>query len=101
MKNMLTRVMGLNEKVDVYITAVKPTIGDMMLVCSDGLTNYMSKEAIHTVLDDFSISLERKVDVLIDEANRGGGGDNISVILLEILEEGKWNKLKKRFKGRG
>ena len=101
MKNMLTRVMGLKEKVDVYITAVKPAIGDMMLICSDGLTNYMSKEAIHTVLDDFSISLERKVDILIDEANRGGGGDNISVILLEVLEEGKWNKLKKRFKARG
>jgi serine/threonine protein phosphatase PrpC len=61
----------------------------------------MSKVDIHTVLDDFSISLERKVDILIEEANRGGGGDNISVILLEVLEEGKWSKLKKRFKGKG
>jgi serine/threonine protein phosphatase PrpC len=41
--------------------------------------------------------LEHKVESLIDEANRGGGGDNVSVILLEILEEGKWEKLKKRF----
>jgi protein phosphatase len=101
MKNMLTRVMGLNEKVEVHITTIRPGAGDMVLVCSDGLTNYLPKEAIHTVLDDFSVSLERKVDILIDEANRGGGGDNISVILLEVLGGGKWGKLKSRLKGKG
>ena len=98
MKNLLTRVLGLYEKVDVYITSIKPDIGDIILLCSDGLTNYMSEKSIKTVLDDFSISLERKVDVLISEANLGGGGDNISVILLEVLEEGKWKKFKNKFK---
>jgi PPM family protein phosphatase len=98
MKNLLTRVLGLKEKVEVYITPIKPEIGDIILMCSDGLTNYMSEQSIKTVLDDFSISLERKVDVLISEANLGGGGDNISVVLLEVLEEGKWKKFKKRFK---
>jgi serine/threonine protein phosphatase PrpC len=38
------------------------------------------------------------VDILIDEANRGGGGDNVSVILLEVLQKGKWAKFKKKFK---
>ncbi len=98
MKNLLTRVLGLYEKVDVYITPVKPEVGDIILLCSDGLTHYMSELSIKTVLDDFSISLERKVDVLISEANLGGGGDNISVILLEVVEEGKWKKFKKKFK---
>ena len=97
LKNVLTRVLGLNEEVDVYITSLKPEQGDMILVCSDGLTNYMSENAIKAVLDDFSVSLERKVDILIDEANRGGGGDNITVILLEIAEEGRWQKFKKKF----
>ena len=49
------------------------------------------------VLDACAMPLEHKVDSLIDEAHRGGGGDNISVILLEILAEGKWEKLKKKF----
>lgn len=98
MKNLLTRVLGLYEKVDVYITHIKPEVGDIILLCSDGLTHYMSELSIKTVLDDFSISLERKVDVLISEANLGGGGDNISVILLEVVEEGKWKKFKKKFK---
>lgn len=98
MKNMLTRVIGQHKKVKVYITPIRPETGDILLICSDGLTNYMSEQAIHTVIDDFSTSLERKADILIEEANRGGGGDNISVILMEILEEGKWRKLKKRLK---
>ena len=98
MKNLLTRVLGLYEKVDVYITPIKPEVGDIILLCSDGLTNYMSEQSIKTVMDDFSISLERKVDVLISEANLGGGGDNISVILMEVVEEGKWKKFKKKFK---
>ena len=100
-KNMLTRVLGLNEQVEIYITPIRPEIGDIILMCSDGLTNYMSEQSIKMVLDDFSISLERKVDILIDEANLGGGGDNISVILLEVMEEGRWGKLKKKFKSKG
>ena len=96
-KNMLTRVLGLKEQVDVYITPMKPEKGDIVVICSDGLTNYLSDKSIRMILDDFSISLERKVDILIDEANLGGGGDNISVILLEVLEEKGWGKFKKRF----
>lgn len=101
MKNVLTRVLGLNEKVEVYTNPIRPEAGDLILMCSDGLTNYVSEHSIKTILDDFSISNERKVDVLIAEANRGGGGDNISVILLEAQEEGKWQKLKKKFVTKG
>ncbi len=101
MKNMLTRVLGLNEKVEVYITHIRPEVGDIILMCSDGLTNYLSEESIKTILNDFSMELDRKVDVLIDEANNGGGGDNISVILLEVMEEGRWDKIKRRFMAKG
>ena len=97
LKNVLTRVLGLSERVNVFITHIEPAAGDIVLMCSDGLTNNVPEQAIRTVLDDFSISIERKVDILIDEANRGGGEDNISVIILEVLEEGKWKKFKKKF----
>jgi protein phosphatase len=101
LKNVLTRVLGLNEKVDVYMTQIRPDVGDLIMMCSDGLTNYVSEQSINTVLDDFSISIERKVDILIDEANRGGGGDNISVIIMEVVDEGKWIKFKKKFISKG
>ena len=40
------------------------------------------------------------VEGLIDEANRGGGGDNITVILLEVIKEGVWGKVKRKLKSR-
>jgi protein phosphatase len=69
-------------------------------MCTDGLTNFVPPSSIKMILDDFSISLERKGEVLIDEANRGGGGDNITVILLEVVREGVWGKLKRTLKSR-
>jgi protein phosphatase len=98
LKNMLTRVLGQGETVDVYITSIAPDAGNLVMLCSDGLTGYLSEPAISIILDDFSLSIDRKVDILISEANQGGGGDNISAILLEVMEEGKWRKWKKRFK---
>jgi len=98
MKNTLTRVVGQHDRVDVFITPVNPEPGDMILLCSDGLTNFVSEKGIDLVLDDHSTSIERKCEILIEEANRGGGGDNISVILLEVLEETPWNKLKRKWR---
>ena len=99
-KNMLTRVMGLNESVDVHITPLKPDLNDMVLICSDGLTNYLSETSIKTILDDYTHSLDRKTEILIEEANHGGGGDNITVILIEVKEEqGKWKKFTRKLWG--
>jgi len=99
-KNVLTRVLGLTAKVNVFISPIRPEAGDLLLMCTDGLTNFVPQPSIKTILDDFSISLERKAEVLIDEANRGGGGDNITVILLEVTKEGAWGKFKRKFQSK-
>ena len=101
LKNILTRVLGLTGIVNVYVSPIRPEPGDFILMCSDGLTKFVPEPSIKTILDDGSISIQRKVDILIDEANRGGGGDNITAILLEVEEEGKWVRFKKRLKGKG
>ncbi len=101
LKNVLTRVLGLTEEVNVYINPLRPEAGDLIMMCSDGLTNYVSEQSIKAILDDFSVPHERKVDRLISEANQGGGGDNVSVLLLEVLEEGKWEKFKKKLMPKG
>ncbi len=95
-KNILTRVLGLTQKVNVFANPIHPEAGDLLLMCTDGLTNYVPQPSIKTILDDFSMSLERKAEVLIDEANRGGGGDNITVILLRVTKEGVWGKFKRK-----
>jgi len=97
-KKILTRALGLKEKVDVFLIPIHPEAGDIILMCSAGLTNYLSDKSISAILDDFSLSLVRKVDVLIDEAKRAGGGDNITVILLQVMEEKKLGKFKKRLR---
>ena len=97
LKNILTRVLGLNEKVNVFITPIRPEKGDIVLMCSDGLTNFVPVQSIKSVLSDESLSLTQKVDLLIDKANEAGGGDNISVIILEVVKEGTWKTIKKKF----
>lgn len=97
-KNLLTRALGLNEKVDAFVTSMEPVPGDMVLMCSDGLTNFVSEDSIQSILNNTSSSTEEKVESLIDAANNGGGGDNTTIILLEILKEGRWIRLKNRLK---
>jgi serine/threonine protein phosphatase PrpC len=97
LKNILTRALGLNEKVKVFITPIRPETGDIILMCSDGLTNFVPVQSIKSVLSDDSLSLDQKVDLLINSANLEGGGDNISAIILEVVKEGIWKKIKKNF----
>jgi protein phosphatase len=97
-KNVLTRVLGLHEKVEVFITPLRPDAGDVILMCSDGLTNEVSEPSIKGVLDDSALSLEQKVETLVDEANLSGGKDNISVILMEVIDEGRWERIKRKLK---
>jgi serine/threonine protein phosphatase PrpC len=98
MKNTLTRVIGINNTVDVYVKKVVPEAGDVILMCSDGLVNYAPEKFIRSILADFSIPPETKVKALIEEANKGGGGDNVTVILIECLEENWWKKFLQLFK---
>lgn len=98
MNNTLTRVIGINETVDVYVKKIAPETGDMILICSDGLVNYCPENQIRLILNDLTLSLEERVKALIDEANKCGGGDNITVILIEILKESFFKKLINKFR---
>jgi len=70
--------------------------GDMLLLCSDGLTDLVSDAEIQKVIQ--GSPLEEAPDVLIDMANQRGGHDNITVVILEIPQKKKrvTGKLRKR-----
>jgi protein phosphatase len=95
-KGTLTRALGMDEGVDPYLHPLSPETGDRVLMCSDGLTGYVPESTIRDVLGTPELGLGKKADRLISEALEGGGGDNISVILLEIQNEGALDRLKKR-----
>ncbi len=81
-KNVITRALGMRETVQVDIQSVKVEDGDIFLLCSDGLSGMVSDERMMEIVKT-SENLEQAVTRLIDEANRNGGVDNITALLLE------------------
>lgn len=79
-KNIITRALGVQENViaDSSIIPIKP--GDSVLLCSDGLTNFAETSGIFDIFKNNVLS--DIPDLLIDTANSGGGGDNISVAIV-------------------
>ena len=86
-KNVLMKALGTFEKVEVDIFEVDTNV-DGILLCSDGLTNMLSKEQIEKVLNDEELEIEEKLIKLIRKSNARGGQDNISVAYL-TLESGE------------
>ena len=80
-KNVLMKALGVSEKIEADIFDVDPNI-DAIVLCSDGLTNMLSKEQIESVLNEEDISSEEKLIKLIKKANARGGSDNISIAYL-------------------
>lgn len=83
----LVRSVGLMTRLecDLYEVPIQP--GQMIVTCSDGLFGMVSDERILEILVDFKDNLKELVKELIDEANRKGGRDNITVVVTQILEK--------------
>ncbi len=80
-RNVLTRSVGMPGDVEVDVTEIAAVAGDILLLCSDGLTNMVSEADIQTVLH-VDAPLAEKADTLIAAANEAGGVDNITVFLI-------------------
>ncbi len=80
-KNVLMKALGAAEKVEPDIFDVETTV-DGIFLCSDGLTNMVSKEQIERVLNDEELDINEKVDKLILKSNLRGGNDNVSIAFL-------------------
>jgi PPM family protein phosphatase len=86
-RSIITRALGPEPEVDVDTWSYSAHAGDVLLLCSDGLTSMVSEERIAEILAA-SDSLERAAETLIDEANAAGGRDNITVVLFRLEEVG-------------
>lgn len=80
-KNLITRALGVEDRVEVDIHEEVVAVNDIYLLCSDGLTDMVSDEKIHLTLNKFSANLKLAAEKLIAMANENGGKDNISVVL--------------------
>ncbi|EPY10167.1 MULTISPECIES: Stp1/IreP family PP2C-type Ser/Thr phosphatase [Paenibacillus] len=85
-RNVLIRALGTDEQVEVDLLSVEIRVGDVLLLCSDGLTNMLNAEQIWGVVIDPSLPLPVKADRLLGQALDAGGDDNITIVLLDRLE---------------
>ena len=88
-RSMITRVLGTEPDVDVDTFSIQARTGDVFLLCSDGLTTMVDDETILRTLERDRGDLQKAAKALVDAANKGGGEDNITIVLFEIDAEGE------------
>lgn len=80
-KNIITRALGVFDEVHADLDFVDLKADDVLLLCSDGLSNYVSDEDLFNLLNGFDAEITSR---LINKANAGGGGDNITAVTVKI-----------------
>ncbi|MFM2408399.1 MAG: protein phosphatase [Pseudomonadota bacterium] len=86
-KNLVTRAVGIDENVEPEIHVYPVQLGDVYLLCSDGLNDMVEDADIESALYALQGNLALAADHLIQMANDNGGRDNVSVILVKITAD--------------
>lgn len=86
-KNLVTRALGIDPSASPDVQENITKVGDLFLMCSDGLTDLVDDEFISLTLERFSDNLEVAAKQLITKANHNGGKDNISIVLCKINKD--------------
>lgn len=98
-RNLVTRALGVEDTVLLEVNEHRVDVGDIYLMCSDGLSDMVPDDGILAILSGPD-SLEQKAVQLVEAANNGGGRDNISVLLVSIKEAAGKRSLWSRMLGK-
>jgi protein phosphatase len=101
-KNLVTRAVGIDADVQPELHVHEVMVGDIYLLCSDGLNDMVEDEDIGATLQMMQNNLPLAATQLIQLANDNGGRDNVSVILVKVkgrfaTPRGWWGKLRSWF----
>jgi serine/threonine protein phosphatase PrpC len=86
LRNVVTRALGGKLDLQVDIQSRKMAPGEVLLLCSDGLTNMLKDPEIAEICQQSAEGLKKAAQDLVNEANRHGGDDNITVLLIRFEE---------------
>jgi len=85
-KNYVTRALGVEPTVEVDVADVPVEKDDLFLLCSDGLSDMVEHEDIQLTMSTFGANLQTLARQLVLLGNDNGGRDNISVVLVRVLD---------------
>lgn len=83
-KNLITRAVGVQRKIQIDYDEVEVDPKDILLICTDGLTNMCSDTEIANILSQNNSDIKLSANELISLANKYGGTDNITAVLVQI-----------------
>ncbi len=79
-KNIITRALGVEAEIKVDYCDTELSDNDILLICTDGLTNYVDEKDFTKIIENNSYY--EVADLLVNKANDNGGGDNITVVAI-------------------
>ncbi|MEN9782854.1 MAG: Protein phosphatase PrpC [Pseudomonadota bacterium] len=85
-KNLVTRAVGIDPEVEAEVHSYPVQVGDIYLLCSDGLNDMVTDEDMELTLSSLQANLPLAAEQLVQQANDNGGRDNVSVILVRVLK---------------
>lgn len=89
-KNVITRALGVSASVEIDVRSEAAQVGDLFLLCSDGLHGLVSDDEMVSILREKCVLTEACAS-LVKRANDAGGKDNITVVLVRIeAEDAPW-----------
>lgn len=85
-RSVITRALGTDPDVDADTFTIEARVGDVFLLCSDGLTDMVGEREIQELVERNREDINAALKSLVKAANRSGGEDNITVVAFEIAE---------------
>ena len=85
-RSAITRALGTEPAVEVEVQTVAGEIGDLFLLCSDGLSAMLGDDEIAAAIESAERDPQAAGEALVAAANAQGGEDNITVVLFELVD---------------
>ncbi len=85
-KNVITRALGMQDSVAVDMVPDEPKVGDVYVLCSDGLSGMITDAELLRLVDTSDGDMEAAAEKLVAAANENGGEDNVTVVTLLFTE---------------
>ncbi len=86
-KNVIVRALGMKDTVQVDVMTDKSQVGDLYMLCSDGLSGMVDDKGIEEIMARNIDDMERCCADLIDAANEAGGTDNITAVVIKVVSD--------------